>query len=55
MATIVIKNSVTPGATPPTLQDGELALNAADNELYFKDASNAVVSILSIDCGEVTP
>lgn len=53
-STIKIKRSSTPGAVPSSLVAGELALNRADGELYYLDASNQIVSLLDIDCGEVT-
>ena len=52
---IQIKRSATPGAVPSSLAVGELALNRADGELYYLDASNQIVSLLDIDCGEITP
>jgi hypothetical protein len=52
--TIKIKSSETPAAVPSSLADGELALNRADGELYVKDATDTIVSLLHIDCGEVT-
>ena len=52
--TIQIKRSATPGAVPASLAVGELALNRADGELYYLDASNQIVSLLDIDCGEIT-
>lgn len=52
--TIQIKRSSTPGAVPASLAAGELALNRADGELYYLDASNQIVSLLDIDCGEIT-
>lgn len=51
---IQIKRSSTPGAVPSSLAVGELALNRADGELYYLDASNQIVSLLDIDCGEIT-
>lgn len=51
--TIQIKRSSTPGAVPASLAAGELALNRADGELYYLNASNQIVSLLNIDCGEV--
>lgn len=51
--TIAIKSSDSAGATPVTLAAGELALNRADDELYFLDESNNIVSIVAIDCGEI--
>jgi hypothetical protein len=54
-STIQIKRSSTPGAIPSTLVAGELALNRADGELYYLDASDQIVSLLDIDCGEIAP
>jgi hypothetical protein len=54
-STIQIKRSSTPGAVPSSLAEGELAINRADGELYYLDASDQIVSLLDIDCGEVTP
>lgn len=51
--TIAIKSSDSSGATPVTLAAGELALNRADDELYFLDESDNIVSIVAIDCGEI--
>ena len=53
-STIQIKRSSTPGAVPSSLAAGELALNRADGELYYLDASSQIVSLLDIDCGEIT-
>ena len=51
--TIAIKSSDTAGATPVALAAGELALNRADDELYFLDDQDNIVSIVAIDCGEI--
>jgi hypothetical protein len=51
--TIRIMSSATAGSEPTTLAAGELALNRADDELYFLDESNNIVSIVEIDCGEI--
>jgi hypothetical protein len=51
---ILLKRSAVAGAVPPALNAGELALNRADGELYYLDASNQIVSLLEIDCGEIT-
>lgn len=53
-STIQIKSSEVPAAVPASLADGELALNRADGELFFKTASDQIVSLLDIDCGEIT-
>jgi hypothetical protein len=52
--TIKIKSSETPAAVPSSLADGELALNRADGELFYKDSADVIVSLLDIDCGEIT-
>jgi hypothetical protein len=52
-STIQIKRSSTPGAVPSSLAVGELALNRADGELYYLDASDQIVSLLDLDCGEI--
>ncbi len=54
-STIQIKRSSTPGEVPSSLAVGELALNRADGELYYLDASDQIVSLLDIDCGEIVP
>lgn len=51
--TIAIKSSAAAGASPVTLAAGELAINRADDELYFIDESGNIVSIVWIDCGEI--
>lgn len=51
--TIAIKSSDTAGASPVALAAGELALNRADDELYFLDGQDNIVSIVAIDCGEI--
>jgi hypothetical protein len=56
MATVIqIKRSSTPGAVPSSLVAGELAINRADGELYYLDASDQIVSLLDLDCGEIVP
>lgn len=52
---IQFKRSTTPAAVPSTLAIGELAINRADHELYYKNTSNQIVSLFAIDCGEITP
>ena len=51
--TVQILSSDTAGAAPVALAAGELALNRADDELFFLDESNNIVSIVAIDCGEI--
>jgi hypothetical protein len=51
--TIQIKSSDVSGTEPSSLAAGELALNRADNELFFLDESDNIVSIVAIDCGEI--
>lgn len=48
--------SATPGASPSAvnLADGELALNTADEKLFFKNSSGSVVSIAVSAAGTVT-
>jgi hypothetical protein len=54
MANVIqIKRSSTPGAVPSSLAVGEMALNRADGELYYLDASDQIVSLLDLDCGEI--
>jgi hypothetical protein len=43
--TILIKRSGTTSAVPSSLSHGELALNYADGLLYYKNASNQIVSL----------
>lgn len=50
---VLIKSSDASGAVPATLEAGELALNRADDELFFLDESNNILSIVAIDCGEI--
>lgn len=45
--TIQLKKSLTPGSIPSSLEYGELALNAADGILYYKDPSNNIQQITS--------
>jgi hypothetical protein len=52
---IQLKRSSTPDAVPSTLATGELAINRADRELYYKNASDQIVSLFAIDCGEILP
>lgn len=51
--TIRILSSDAPGAEPTSLAAGELALNRADDELYFLDDHDNIASIVAIDCGEI--
>lgn len=51
---ILLRRSSTPGAVPSSLAAGEVAINRADKEVYFLDASNSIVSLLHLDCGEIT-
>jgi hypothetical protein len=46
--TILIKRSLTPGAIPTTLQEGELALNIADKQIYTISGST-IVSLNDIE------
>ena len=54
--TIKIKRSSVPGKTPAAgdLDFGELAINYADGNLFFKDSSNAVATIASTKFVNVT-
>lgn len=52
-STVQILSSDTAGASPVALAAGELALNRADDELYFLDDQDNIVSIVAIDCGEI--
>ena len=45
--TIQLKKSLTPGSIPSSLEYGELALNAADGILYYKDPGNNIQQITS--------
>ena len=57
MTTIITKNSSTAGDVPATseLVQGELAVNVTDKKLYTKNASGAVVSLVtSLDVNNAT-
>ena len=41
---IKIKNSGTVANVPASLEHGEIAINYADQLLFYKDSSNAIVS-----------
>lgn len=41
MATIITKNSITPGNTPLIITQGELAINTADGKLFYGSGSVA--------------
>lgn len=43
MATIIIRNSTGPGATPSSLVQGELAINTVDGKLFYGSGSGNVV------------
>lgn len=47
--TIKIKNSGTAGNVPSSLQYGELAINYADEKIYYKDSSNNIKNISMMD------
>jgi hypothetical protein len=53
---IQLYRSATPGATPSAgnLTDGELAVNTADEKLFFKNSSGSVVSMAVSAAGTVT-
>jgi hypothetical protein len=40
------KNSTTPGSTPSSLQQGEIAINIADNKMWIGNASNVPVLVV---------
>ena len=42
---VVLKNSDVSGNVPTSLANGELALNYADGKLYYRDATNTILSI----------
>lgn len=44
--TIKIKKSNSAGATPNTLEHGELAINYVDGKLYYKDSSNNIKNLV---------
>lgn len=50
---IQFKRSTTSGVVPSSLEVGELAVNRADQELYYRNATDQIVSLFSIDCGEI--
>ena len=54
-STIQLKRSTVAGAVPPSLADGELAVQMADKTIYLKDAGGSIHDLLSIDCGEILP
>jgi hypothetical protein len=43
MATIIIRNSTGSGAVPPSLQQGELAINTKDGKLFYGSGSGNIV------------
>jgi hypothetical protein len=43
MSTIITKNSATSGSTPPSLIQGELAINVTDGRLFYGSGSGNVV------------
>jgi pyruvate/2-oxoglutarate dehydrogenase complex dihydrolipoamide acyltransferase (E2) component len=43
--TIVLRKSGTPGASPSSLANGELALNYADGKLYYKSNTGSILTI----------
>lgn len=40
---IKLRRSSATGAVPPSLHDGELAINIADGKIFYKDGDNAIV------------
>ena len=53
MNTIQMNRSTTAGVVPSSLEVGELAVNRADKELYYRNTTDQIVSLFSIDCGEI--
>lgn len=51
--TIQFRRSSTPAAVPVSLVAGEIAVNRTDKELYYLNADDEIVSLFSIDCGEI--
>jgi hypothetical protein len=50
MANVIkIKNSGTANSAPTSLEAGELAINYADGDIYYKNASNAIVKLNTAD------
>jgi hypothetical protein len=50
MANVIkIKNSGTANTAPTSLETGELAINYADGDIYYKNASNAIVKLNTAD------
>lgn len=50
---IKFRRSATAGSVPPSLLMGELGLNVADKDIYYKSPAGPIVSLLQLDCGEV--
>ena len=44
--TIKLKRNSTAGQVPSSLEDGELAINTADEKLYIKNSSGVIVEIV---------
>lgn len=42
---IALKKSSTPGSTPSSLANGELAINFADGKLFYKAANGAITEL----------
>lgn len=57
MTTIKLKRSLTPGSVPQVsdLQQGEVAINIADQKLYALDESNTVVELGGLSDGSYLP
>lgn len=55
MAKIILKNSTTAAETPASLDVGELAINAADELLYWKDSSGSINSTTLNPVGANSP
>jgi hypothetical protein len=51
---IKLKNSGTANSAPSSLEAGELAINYADGKIYYKNSSNVIVQIATIEANSVT-
>ena len=50
---IQFKRSAASGVVPSSLEVGEIAVNRADRELYYRNTTDQIVSLFAIDCGEI--
>jgi len=55
MATIIIKNSTGSGAVPPSLQQGELAINTKDGKLFYGSGSGNIAKEFTGSGGTAFP